>query len=107
MFYLSEANSFFPNKKKLKAIITLMRAAKMDEKLIQPFIDILYKDTITIEKLIAQLQKYDKNDHIVINFDPEESGMSTDRDYEHIISIKPVKNVSGDLLNIITTKYKY
>jgi len=96
-----------PHIKKVKAAIKLMKIAKMDEKFIKPFTDELYKDTITVGRLIKMLQKYDVNDHIVINYiDDREDTFQAHNDYQHILKFNSVKDEAGNLLNIITTKYK-
>lgn len=98
-----------PHKKKLKIIIKLMKLAKMDEKLIKPFTDKLYNDatTITVERLINLLKKYNANDNVVVNFDDDGSSLSSSNDYEQIVSMSIIKDESGDILNIKTTKFKY
>jgi len=98
---------YAPHIKKIKSAIKLMKIAKMDEKFIKPFIDELYKDTITIGKLIQMLKNYDVNDHIVINYVEDSDSLQAHNDYQHILKFDSIKDESGDLLNIITTKYKY
>lgn len=97
---------YAPNRRHIKAIINLMQVGEFDEKAIQPFKKILFgSHTTTVGKLKKILNKFKDDHHIVINFDKDESSFGNSNDYQQITDFELIKDKSGDLLNIKTTRF--